>query len=45
MHESQFSNTKFKNFDYIASYTLFIGFFNLINFLKLFYILFNQKYV
>jgi hypothetical protein len=45
MHEGQFSNTKFKNIDYIVSYTLVIGFLNFNYLFIFFYIIFCQKYV
>jgi hypothetical protein len=38
MHEGQFSNTKFKNINYIDNYTLIIGYFKISNF-NFFYIL------
>jgi len=45
MHEGQFSNTKFKNINYIASYTLVIGFLKSNYLFIFFYIFLYQKYV
>ncbi len=44
MHEGQFSNTKFKNINYIDNYTLIIGYFKISKFFFL-HTYFYQKYV